>query len=349
MVTVSSTWGPGSLLWRHPDLIGRLLSELTADDHVVAAVVHPNVWFAHSPLQLRMWLADALRCGLRLIPPTRGWQQTVLAADLVIGDHGAVTSYAAALGVPTLLASFPPEEVAAGSAVDLLGRIAPRLNPERPLPEQISAALHDPPALTGIADSATSKPNECAIALRTAIYQLMDLSEPDTPPPVFPYAAADLVPERQPVLSCRIACQWTDTTAVIRRWPADISARHGRGARIEDTYLAIDRRHPRRDLGSVADIVAVSNHALAETLRQRPACTATVAELDAQRIHIHHRSGLRIEAHLSEPIAGPLGSAAVAAAAHDWMGRSGHRYLPPTAALFTGTQRIHLRFKQIES
>lgn len=126
---------------RYPDLISDLIGELTLDDHVIAAVVHPNVWFAHSEWQLRTWLSEALRSGLRLIPPVRGWQQAILASDLVIGDHSAVTGYAAAIGVPTLLAAFPRDEVAVGSAIDLLGRAAPMLDPLQPLPAQVHAAV----------------------------------------------------------------------------------------------------------------------------------------------------------------------------------------------------------------
>lgn len=114
VVTLSSTWGAGSPLGRHPDLVDDLISQLDMDEHVVAAIAHPNAWFAHGPPQMRAWFTDALRAGLRLIPPERGWQQTILASDLVTGDHGSVTGYAAAHGIPTMLASFPREEVAGG-------------------------------------------------------------------------------------------------------------------------------------------------------------------------------------------------------------------------------------------
>ncbi|MFC7740294.1 hypothetical protein ACFQXA_03960 [Nocardiopsis composta] len=62
---------------------------------------------------------------MRLIPPEQGWQAALVAADAVIGDHGSVTYYAAALGRPVLLAAFDEGEVLPGSHIDLLGRAAP--------------------------------------------------------------------------------------------------------------------------------------------------------------------------------------------------------------------------------
>ncbi|OLF11685.1 hypothetical protein BLA60_12210 [Actinophytocola xinjiangensis] len=133
IVLVSSTWGANSLFGRSPDLIARLLAELDTDRHTVCAVLHPNIWYAHGPAQVRLWLADCLRAGLRLVPPAAGWQQALLAADVVIGDHGAVSGYAASLGLPTLLAAFPEDDVVTGSAIEALGATAPRLDLTGPL------------------------------------------------------------------------------------------------------------------------------------------------------------------------------------------------------------------------
>lgn len=108
LVVVSSTWGPNSLLSRHPSLVEKLLAKLPANEYVVALVLHPYAWSAHGEWQIRTWLRRELAGGLRLIPQQSGWQGAILAAGCAIGDHGSVTHYAAACGVPTM--TIPPTE-----------------------------------------------------------------------------------------------------------------------------------------------------------------------------------------------------------------------------------------------
>jgi hypothetical protein len=62
-----------------------VLAELDLDHHVVCTALHPNVWYAHGPAQIELWLGDCLRVGLRLIPSVRGWQQALL--PLQLSDH----------------------------------------------------------------------------------------------------------------------------------------------------------------------------------------------------------------------------------------------------------------------
>lgn len=110
LVALSSTWGPDSLLAKDPHLIECLMSRLPANECVFALILHPYAWSAHGEWQIRTWLRRELSGGLRLIPQQSGWQGTLLAADCVIGDHGSVTHYAAACGIPTMIVP-PPETV----------------------------------------------------------------------------------------------------------------------------------------------------------------------------------------------------------------------------------------------
>ncbi len=132
LAAVTSTWGPGSLLQRHRDLLPRLAGDLPGESYRVAAVVHPNVWHWHGPRQVTAWYAGCVRRGLILVPPEDGWRGVLAAPDVVIGDHGAVTCYAAAAGAPVLLASYPDEEAGPGSPVSVLAQAAPRLRPRQP-------------------------------------------------------------------------------------------------------------------------------------------------------------------------------------------------------------------------
>ncbi|MRH91656.1 hypothetical protein GFY24_30170 [Nocardia sp. SYP-A9097] len=359
VVTVTSTWGPGSLLGQRPDLINDLLAELELD-HIVTTVLHPNVWFAHGQWQLRTWLADALRAGLRLIPPVKGWQQTILASDVVIGDHGSVTGYAAAMLVPTMLAAFPHDEVATGTAIDRLGRSAPILNSDLPLREQISMARHnhDHAGAAQLGPLASSHLDSCADILRTTFYGLMDLPEPGRQAPVFPYPPADLVPEREPVHSCWLTCDWPDDkddTAVVHRWPADVTARRRRGPRALDGYLAVRYDHPRRDLSGTADITVLGDtdpsgvdDALRRTIRLRPACMVAVLALDETRLRLCHRRLGILEAHTAPALsADPMAQAVVAMVVHDhWLIRG--ESPPATIAIHLESRRILLHLKGID-
>ncbi|HWO64545.1 MAG TPA: hypothetical protein VNO31_31370, partial [Umezawaea sp.] len=130
LVTISSTWSRDSTFGTWFELCGRLLDELPRRDHRVAAILHPNIWAVHGAWQVRAWLDDHVAAGLLLIPPDEGWRATTIASDLVLGDHGSTTQYAAAIGTPVLLAAFPQDDVREGSPADVLARTAPKLDPD---------------------------------------------------------------------------------------------------------------------------------------------------------------------------------------------------------------------------
>lgn len=141
LVVVSSTWGPASLFARHPDLVERLTADLPWDDYRVALILHPAVRAWHSEQQVRRWLRPALDRGLMLLSPDEEWRAAVVAADLVIGDHGSVTLYAAALGRPTALACFSWEEIAPGTPIVALPRAAAGFAAEEPVWPQVEALI----------------------------------------------------------------------------------------------------------------------------------------------------------------------------------------------------------------
>ena len=114
LVVTASTWGTASLFSQLTDLHDRLLAELPQDRYRVVALMHPNVWYGHGPRQVRAWRGSAMRRGLALVPPESEWLGAILAADVVIGDAGSTTVYAAAAGVPVVLGTFPDEDVVPG-------------------------------------------------------------------------------------------------------------------------------------------------------------------------------------------------------------------------------------------
>ncbi|MER6993758.1 hypothetical protein ABT337_32485 [Saccharopolyspora hirsuta] len=176
LVVVASTWGPESLFARWGDLPKRLTAELP--DHRIALVLHPNIWQKYESLQLETWLSTALHNDLILVPRLRKWQAALVAADVVITDHGSLALYAAALGKPLLLAAFGNTEVVPNSPMALLGARARRLDPTADIRPQVEAAtpLPDHQQLADL--TFETNPHE---RLRGLIYRHLELPEPPWP------------------------------------------------------------------------------------------------------------------------------------------------------------------------
>ncbi len=184
LVTISSTWSTDSIFGRVPSLCRAVLDALPPSRYSVAAVLHPNVWTVHGRRQVTAWLADCVDAGLRLIPPDRGWQATMIASDWVIGDHGSTTAYAAAIGRPVTMADGPGDRLRPGSIADLVRQNAPLLEPG-PLPAQETEAIRRREHLSRVAAEAISSlPGQAAAILRSAMYRLLGIPEPDCPPSV---------------------------------------------------------------------------------------------------------------------------------------------------------------------
>jgi hypothetical protein len=198
LVALSSTWGPGSLLGRHPGLLAEFVDQLPPRHYQVAAIVHPAVWYWHGARQVSAWYADCIRRGLVLVPPEEGWRAVLAAADVVVGDHGSVTCYAAAAGIPVLLASFPSGEIEPGSPVADLAAIAPRLRAGSPYAAQLEQAVSAwrPGHHAAIRAMVTDEPGGAARTIRSLLYRLMRLSTPSAGPEVLP------VPVPRPVGVC---------------------------------------------------------------------------------------------------------------------------------------------------
>uniref|UniRef100_A0AAU2VYL8 Translation initiation factor 2 n=1 Tax=Streptomyces sp. NBC_00008 TaxID=2903610 RepID=A0AAU2VYL8_9ACTN len=253
LVMVSSTWGPTSLLGSEPDLLPRLLSQLPCDEARVGAIVHPNVWSAHGAWQLRTVQAAALDAGLLLMPAIHAWRPALVAADVLVGDHGSVTLYGAAAGTPLLLAAFGGDAVP-GTAVHDLAAVAPRLDPRGDLRQQVEDVVraHTPDRYAAVAARAFSEPGHALARLRTALYRLLKLPEPSSPPPA-PLLLPDPDPPLAPITSWQVTTGVTGNSAApaisVRRIPAAVTA-YGRtppDSATLFTHLACadDERDPR--------------------------------------------------------------------------------------------------------
>lgn len=186
LVVTASTWGPQSIFGQDMDLHDRLLAELPPDLYRISALLHPNVWYGHGLRQIRAWKGSAMRRGLGLVPPDSEWLGALLAADVVIGDAGSSTVYAAAAGVPVVLGGVPDEGVAPGSPAALLAEAAPRLRLDRPIAQQLADAVahHRPELSRSVAERTTSEPGQFARNMRQLIYRKLSLTQsPAIPAP----------------------------------------------------------------------------------------------------------------------------------------------------------------------
>ncbi|WP_229813206.1 hypothetical protein [Lentzea flava] len=225
LVFVSSTWGPESLFGTAPRLVHELSAELPLDDFVVAVALHPNIWAHHSPWQIEMWLDECRRRGVVLVPAEEGWRAGLIASDLVIGDHGSVTFYGAALGKPALLAAWPHDAVDPASPVGMFVAAADRLDLHRPLAEQVRAAIERGRTHEEITRFTTSVPGEAARLLRSEFYRLLDLPEPETPAGTRVVPLPELSPRRPvaEVVSADLLITDDQLCAAVVRYAAEVA------------------------------------------------------------------------------------------------------------------------------
>ena len=290
LVVLASTWGPDSLLGQWPELPEQLLAALPVDEYRVVAVLHPGIW-AHGPWQVRAWWSRAAAYGLRIVPPERGWQAALLGASCVVSDSGSLSVYAAALDRPVLLAPHGSATTVPGSAADLLGQHASRLDRQRGLRSQIDAAIagHRPGRYDRVAALAVDAPERSAGRLRSLLYELMRLPEPSDAA-AFP---AVPIPSREPdsATTMMVSAEATDAMVTVVRFPAI----GGSAARDESDYrhLVADLESARLDQVGAATILCTGDgdqDDAAELLRQWPRVGLVAADGGADTCRIWTRT-----------------------------------------------------------
>ncbi|MGW7533310.1 hypothetical protein [Amycolatopsis sp. NPDC054798] len=182
LIVACSTWGMRSLFARDPQLVNQLLAELPREKYRVALILHSTVWTGHGAWQVTSWLRDAIADGLLLVPPLQGERATLVAADCVLGDHGAMTYYAAALGHPVLTLGNHATDLA--PAFDTTGA----LDPAGDLSEQLESAIVRAAQTGGDSTPRLDDPTTASYsgALREKLYQLLKLEPPVRDPQLRP-------------------------------------------------------------------------------------------------------------------------------------------------------------------
>ena len=196
LVVLSSTWGPESLLAKHPDLPERIVGALPVDEFRVALLLHSGIWSGHGQWQVRAWLQRAVELGLLLVEPAGDWHAVLTAAHCLISDEGSLALYAAALDVPILLIEDTGAKTVTGSPLADLAKLAPRFDPDGDPAAQLAAAIdgHEPGRWAPVVARAVEQPS--AEVLRPLLYRLLELSEPDDAPIMRPVDVPAPMPRR---------------------------------------------------------------------------------------------------------------------------------------------------------
>jgi hypothetical protein len=178
-IVLSSTWSHG-LLDSDERLIKRMLAELPLDRYRLVLVCHPNIQDSVGWEGIKRQYRYEIDSGL-IIVRSSDWKSAVLGADLVIGDHGSATFYAAHEGVPVLLASTGVGDLDPGNPAASLERVARRLDFTRPFVEQIENAIksHDPAAVQAHTSLTLGGGGHALAELRRLFYQALRWPEPD--------------------------------------------------------------------------------------------------------------------------------------------------------------------------
>ncbi|MQS01181.1 hypothetical protein [Streptomyces alkaliterrae] len=333
LVVLNSTWNAESLFGdgEQPHLLGalldRLTSELPVDDYRLAAVLHPNIWHGHGPGQVRAWLDRAQRCGLTLIDPTEDWRQALVAADAVIGDFGSVSYYAAAIGVPVLMAAPGADRLDADSPVAEFVRTAPPLDLGRPLAAQLADVIAGHRPHPSLAEQASSAPGRSAALLRRTFYDLIRIPEPDRPAALEPLPLPPYRPARPLIPLLVRTGRQPDGTVLLRRHVDPAAPATG----YDSSHLAVHEDTLETHALEIADLVFRDGSPddprlggparwTAELLRARPHVTLAVFVTGPDSCVLRVRAGQLLDVRTAPHTADPL---ACASALLGWLADGG--------------------------
>lgn len=273
LVVATSTWHTGSLIESWRDLPARLAGELPRDEYSVALILHPNVWTRYGTYSVELWLARARAAGLMVMPPSGSWQALLIAADLIIGDHGSVTLYGASLDRPVLLAGdHAKAAVVPDTPPDELAATADRLIDGPPLAGQVAAAIsaHRPGQFASLSGRMFARQGEAAEALRDFLYSRLQLPVPDMPPVISASALPE--PDRTEPLSFVVYSRSEGTRVRLWRYPAAI-----RNAGPPDQgairHLLVDEEEPDRRQPPNASVI------VRRAMTEQTAASAWINEL----------------------------------------------------------------------
>ncbi|GGR84627.1 hypothetical protein GCM10010252_24240 [Streptomyces aureoverticillatus] len=189
LLVLASTWGPESLIRRHPGLPARLAAQLPYDEYQLALVVHPNERSLLGTYELTERLAPALDAGMILPDPYEEWASVLIAADALVTDHGSAALYYCAAQDRPVVSVHQGGELIPGSPMHVLLDRVPRLGRAEDLADALRAYCPGPGRAA--AQAAFAPHGVAAGLLRTEVYALLGLAPPahGVPPRLLPSPA----------------------------------------------------------------------------------------------------------------------------------------------------------------
>ncbi len=352
LVVLSSTWGPQSLLARHPDLPARLAARLPYDAYQLALVVHPNEYSRTGSFDLARRLRPALDAGLVLAGPAEEWAALLVAGDTVVTDHGSTALYAAALDRPVVAVCDGGAELVPGSPMARLLAAVPRLDPSGEDATAVLAAPEPPggPGTRRFAEAAFARPGEALTTLGPELYALLGLAAPARPARPRPLTAVPAAPRTPAAFAVRVRTSGADGAVpgavTIDRLPPwterpyhHLAAEYGRAGIREAQSAGLLYR--RATGGAAAPDTWHHEHRTAadwldEALADHPGCRTAAVVLSANRCLVRRTDGgpfaVLIEPHRAGGRLRRTDPAAVLSAVHVHLGsRAGRRTDPGTA------------------
>ncbi|MBT2411534.1 translation initiation factor 2 [Streptomyces sp. ISL-12] len=247
LLVLVSTWGPESLIRRHPGLPAALAAHLPHDEYQLALVIHPNERSLLGTYELTERLAPALDAGMILPAPHEEWASVLIAADALVTDHGSTALYyCAARDRPVVSVHQGGDELIPDSPMGVLLDRVPK--PGRA--EEIVDALraYRPGPGQAAAEAAFAPPGDAVDRLRTEVYALLGLAPPThtlTPRPLPSPAPAQRTPAAFDVhvetAETTATTETTETTEITDPEPTAIRiTRHPAGAGPPAHHLAAE-------------------------------------------------------------------------------------------------------------
>ncbi|MCK2244426.1 MULTISPECIES: hypothetical protein [unclassified Crossiella] len=298
LVLLCSTWGRHSLFGACTELPARILAALPTDRFRCALVLHPNVWAQHGVLKINALLRRATDAGLAVVPPEQGWQAAIVAASLVISDHGSLSSYSVGAGRPLLLATDGGPEVVPGSPLDHLRQRLPRLRLDEPLEPQIEQALGQDP---GSAAAIFARTGQAAAILRARMYAVLGLPEPAWKALPEPLPTPEITMAEPDALRVRVS---GTTTLTMRRYPVVPGESEPPGHLAVSEHAADPEQLERAAVVWSAarhDCLADADEWGAVTLRRWPGAQVAVTEVAPGSIVALFRDGHRLTGQATVP------------------------------------------------
>ncbi|WP_308293204.1 translation initiation factor 2 [Streptomyces sp. TS71-3] len=177
LLVLVSTWGPESLVRRHPGLAAQLAAHLPYDEYQLALVIHPNERSLLGTYELAERLAPALESGMILPDPHEEWASVLIAADALVTDHGSTALYYCAAQDRPIVSVHPGggELIPTSPMGVLLDRI-PRLQRAEDIADELRAYRQGPGHAAAYAAFAPAR--DAMDRLRSEVYALLDLAPP---------------------------------------------------------------------------------------------------------------------------------------------------------------------------